>query len=725
MNRKINAREACLYLICALLVIGAFATGVLNKGVTWADMPREMMTFINDGQLRYSLADGDDYGVKSYGPYLDLPAGTYRFKFRIDGDGENIVRMEAENKAKITPCEMKTTPDNWDGEYWLEIPEAADNVQILVEFASGTWMEVIDIRLYTPEYTDHAWTLLFFLAALCIGYSLYIRGFFTPDRSGRLVLMGLAVLLASVPALKENLAIGHDTTFHLTRIENLADGLHSGQFPVRAGGFTYNGYGAITSVFYPDLFLYPSALMMLGGASIQYAVHVYLIAVNILSAATMYACAKRVFEDAQIGACASILYTLSIYRLTDVMTRHAFGEMTAMAMFPLFLLGLWEIALGDKRRWKLLVLGATGIFQSHMLSTLLAAMTAVGFCLIYARRILKEKRVGSIVKACAATLLLNLFSIIPLLMYSAQEIGASGIAMSMENSTIAPAQLFLMGSGQLAHKPNDESIARFSLEIGFPLVLGAVLALYAAVTERKKGQGERFALLCAAAGAFCALLATELFPWLYASILTGGLADYLQFPWRFLMLTAVLFALASAYGYMHIPGMNGQMSSILVLALCAVVALPLQTTETRNDSYIAYGEGTSPKINNKEYNLPGTDVERTTTERSPLIEGEIELTQYDKRGTQVSAQVNAQSDAVVDLPMFGFDGYAAEVNGERMETGLGENNRLRVQIPAGTQGTLRVWFEGKAIWRVGDVISLATAIALALTSAGKRKRAAA
>ena len=163
-----------------------------------------------------------------------------------------------------------------------------------------------------------------------------------------MILLGLAVLIASAPALKDTVGIGHDTTFHLVRLCNLADGLKMG-FPVRAGGYSYNGYGAITSVFYPDIFLYPFALMMNLGASLQYAANAFFIAVNIASAAAMYAAAKRIFKDEWAGVCASVLYTLSIYRISDVFTRYAVGEMTAMIFLPLFLLGLYEVALGDRK----------------------------------------------------------------------------------------------------------------------------------------------------------------------------------------------------------------------------------------------------------------------------------------------------------------------------------------------------------------------------------------
>lgn len=42
----------------------------------------------------------------------------------------------------------------------------------------------------------------------------------------------------------------------------------------------------------------------------------------------------------------------------------------------------------------------------------------------------------------------------------------------------------------------------------------------------------------------------------------------------------------------------------------------------------------------------------------------------------------------------------------------GKNNRLAVDIPADTQGTLRIWYEGNMLWRVTDAASLSTALCM-------------
>lgn len=705
-------------LAAALLIAAVFCTGALDRQKTWADMPYTLMRF-EQGLSRDTLSGGE-YGAMNAGPGLTLPAGEYHLKWQIESDGDNRLLITAQNGAAAVPGEIVLPAGEMVGETVFVLPEAAQGVDMQVMFEGGTRIDVQDIRLYSPMYADHAFTFALTAIALCALYLLHLRGWLTPMRRGKLILMGLAVLIACGPALKDTIGVGHDTKFHLVRLCNLADGLKSGQFPVRAGGFSYNGYGAVTSAFYPDAFLYIPAMLMNLGASLQYAVNLFFIAVNAASAVSMYAAAKRIFRDEWTGVCASVLYTLSIYRISDVYTRCAMGEMTAMAVLPLFMLGLYEVVFGDKSRWPVLALSAAGVFLSHMLSTLICALTAVGVCVLFIVRIVRERRLGTIAKAAALALALCAFQIAPFVTYSLQGLGAQSLAKDPAYFALHPAQLFLLGEGEMSVDPKDPALATFALEIGLPLLIGAALALYAAATAEKREESSRMAVLLTAAGALFAFMATTLFPWSHVRVLTRGLSDYLQFPWRFLMMTAALLALAGGYGCVKFSRGHGEQMVVAALAVAAICALPTLSDEARNSEYIAFGETVSPNLQYVEYTIPGTQT-KPTMDRSLLIGGDAVIAEYEKQSTSVTAQVDAAGDAEISLPLFGYDGYAAEFNGERVAWTLGENNRLTVHIPAGAQGELRVWFAGKTVWRIADGVSLAAAVLFGMYALRRRK----
>ena len=701
--------------LCAALILVVFCTGILDRQKTWVDMPYQLQRF--EGGLS---REGEAYGVMNEGPGLTLPAGMYRVKWMIEGDGDNRLLLKTKNGVKAEPAEILLPAGQTQGIAEFTLPAAAQGVELLVSYDSGSMIRVNDIRLYSPVYRDHAFTFALVLLSFWALYALHLCGVLTPVRRGKLILIGMAVLIASTPALKDTICIGHDTTFHLVRLCNLADGLAHGHFPVRAGGFSYNGYGAITSVFYPDIFLYPFALLMNAGASVQYAVNLFFIAVNAASAASMYAAAKRIFREDWTAVCASILYTLSIYRISDVFTRYAFGEMTAMVFLPLFLLGLYEAVLGDKRKWAQLGVSAACIYLSHMLSTLICALTAAGVCVLFIVKIVRERRLAAIVKAACLAGALCAFQLVPFIQYSLQGIGAAELAKDPAYAAIAPAQLFLLGEGELSMDPRDPSLATFALEIGLPLLLGAGFVLYTAATAEKKEERNPFAVLLVAAGSFFALMATTMFPWSYVRVLTRGLSDYLQFPWRFLMMTAVCFALAGGWGLSKFARGHGEQMAAAALCVAALCALPTITDETRNADYIAYGETVSPHLLYTEYTIPGTKTS-PTKKQALLLDDGVTVTDYHKHSTEAVMQVEAPQGGTVTLPLFGYDGYRAELDGREIAWTLGENNRLKAELPAGAQGELRVWFAGKALWRAAEAVSLLAALVL-LAVCGRRKR---
>ena len=70
------------------------------------------------------------------------------------------------------------------------------------------------------------------------------------------------IFIIILPNLNSNLLIGDDYTFHLARIQSMADSIKSGLFPVKINSTLANSFGYGASLFYPDLFLYFPSLIM-------------------------------------------------------------------------------------------------------------------------------------------------------------------------------------------------------------------------------------------------------------------------------------------------------------------------------------------------------------------------------------------------------------------------------------------------------------------------------
>ena len=227
-----------------LLVAAAFATGILDRQRVFEDMIYTNMRF-EDGRYTFSLEQGDAYGLVNDGETgLNLPEGTYRLRWEVEGDGDNILHISCNNGALITPGEITLPAGQSRGEVELTVKEACVGLNLGIEFASGTYINVVNLRMYSPFYNDNAWTLLFVAVGLSILWVLCVTGRMEGEQLGVLIFVALAVLIAERPRIQGDAQhCAMTPILHMARIENLVSGLRSGQFPVRAGGHTYNGYG--------------------------------------------------------------------------------------------------------------------------------------------------------------------------------------------------------------------------------------------------------------------------------------------------------------------------------------------------------------------------------------------------------------------------------------------------------------------------------------------------
>ena len=159
-----------------------------------------------------------------------------------------------------------------------------------------------------------------------------------------------------------------------------------------------------------------------------------------------------------------------------------------------------------------------------------------------------------------------------------------------------------------------------------------------------------------------------------------------------------------------------------MLTLAVFCVMPRLSEEIEHGDIQEFGQDANPYMMNPEYQFEGTDLNLTRS-RAVLTDGDVQMTHYSKEGTRIHAQVEAGSDARLSFPLFGYDGYAVALNGERIDWERGDNNRLTVELPQGAQGLLEIWYEGKSIWKVGDAISAVSALLfVAYVLHGKKRR---
>src|SRR5699024_9738234 len=124
---------------------------------------------------------------------------------------------------------------------------------------------------------------------------------------------------------------------------------------------------------------------------------------------------------------------------------------------PLVVYGLWRLYTqpADSPRalpwcWVPLAVAFTGLLQTHLLTTLMAGLFCLLFCLFAAKRTFRRPVFAGLCKAAGAALGWNLWFLVPLAQYMAAgacRISGRYSAADLYDSATWPAQIFMMFGG--------------------------------------------------------------------------------------------------------------------------------------------------------------------------------------------------------------------------------------------------------------------------------------
>ena len=669
------------------LIAFVFFTGILHTHAVMDDLLSRME--LTPELCRLSLENGNTLGDRiKEGTQLNLQRGHYQLILEMEADGENKASVYFYRNAVTAPDAFKLAAGRQKHTLEFDVDGNGQNLQLEVILRSGTYLELKSVSLVTPAYSDRAWWFTGAVLLFCLVWIDLNRNRRTGADLFRLACMAAAVAVASLSSIYGGARFGQDGIFHLARLENLKSALEAGQFPARVGGFSYNGFGAATSVFYPDVFLYPFAWMRMGGASPDCAFNVLLVMIHIGSCASMYLAADRMMKDQDAAACSAIFYTLTLYRISNVYNRVALGEALAMVFLPLFFCGLWEAVQG-KGNGVLLGVSASCIFLSHMISSLLCALAAAIFCLFSLRKWTRNGGWRCVLKAVGLAGALCLFQIVPLMTYSLQGIGAGSLLRDVSDGVRDPGSILLMSG---------------NTTLGILPVAYGSLALAETLKEERREQKAPAALLLKTAFV-CLLLVVWKLPWQAMAKVSRGVTNYVQYPWRLIGFGAALLALAGGWGILRAVGRRYAVCLALVFAL--LFAWPQVKRTYESGRKLRMGENVSAALGYMEYMLPEAKISTTDDQGTYPSEG-ITLQGLNKAGTSVTAEIRADQDGEISFPLFAFDGYEAKADGKTLAVTKGKEGRMLVHIPAGIQGTLQIRYKGKWFWRISDALSLCT-----------------
>lgn len=536
-------------------------------------------------------------------------------------------------------------------------------------------------------------------------------------------------LLAGIPMYVECIVGGHDITFHMHRIEGIYQAMRSGDFPVRLNPLQVSGYGYLSSTMYPQLFLYPIAMLRFLNVSLFTCYKFLITMYNVGTALITYCAVKSITDSKKIGVLASFLYTFSAYRLVCVYLRAAIGEVSALTFFPLIIWGLYECLWGEEKRWYILVLGMTGVLESHVLSTEICAvfmLLELFWWLCSRKKTDVKKRIIAGVKAIVITALLNLSFLIPFLYFSTQKLRCFEQYNIFANHVVYFSQmfsLFLSASGGSASK--GTTVNEMPMTVGTALLIGLIIFFIWNGSRSKDTSNQKLQVIgmhCAVYALIFLFLASWLMPWgavISRIPLIDKLTASMQFPWRLLGTASLFMVLCTSIALISIQKETKELNWLtgIVVTLCLVSTwsffdnlkqdeqqyldlIAMEAVIYDPDDLYLYS-GSSYFDFNK-----GAAIPKTANNTS------VRFSDYKKDGTHISTDVAPLENAkdYLVFPLYYYPGYEIRINGTKTDI-FRVDSLVACELPS-IQSHIEVKYTGLPLFQAGDLVSLFTGLGI-------------
>ena len=689
------------------------------------------------GDNRISLERGSYQVTMDYDLTVDAVRITPLYEASYGPDDAETILLTKEFKEKTFELLL---PDQVN-EFSFQLPEL-ENADDLV------------IHSITMERTNQSERVRFFVV-LCIFCAVDVLfylgrkgrfGAWSVEKRGSVLCIGLIVLFACVPLMTNYLLSGQDLTFHLMRIEGLAEGLKQGQFPVKMQPVWLNDYGYPVSILYGDLLLYIPAVLRIIGFSLQASYKIYLVMIQIITAINTYLCCKEIAEDRKLGVVGCFLYVFATNRMTNIYYRAAVGEYTALAFLPLVFLGLFYL-LGEKERTKaeqkkvffLLVMGYTFMLESHMLSFNIAIVFSIIYCLFHFKKFLQN--FWFLVKTALITIGLNLGFLVPMADYMISHDMKVKFASQIENMQehgLFLSQLFQMFRFPVSLSGNVMNGVGGDMAIGIGLAYMLMLALFVwelccCFWKKKKGLANEGMIQTESVRIFvifllCLVMSCYFFPWhaIGKIPVLGSILTPYQFAWRFIGIATFLGVILTMYALKALEKLTDR--TIKVAAIVVLGTLTLIGSQYLMDNKVSDSTArtkvtssasiyTAGAVANGEYLFVENSAMAIIDQQPvPVDETAVSIISYEKKNSRISMEGENLTDEVqqVKVSFLDYKGFVAtdKTTGEKLDTTCDERHILTVLLPAGYQGTVQVCFRQPWYWRVAEIVSLAVLIAL-------------
>ena len=660
------------------------------------------------------------YGAVASTPCYVMNKGSYSVSMNYSADEPDSVLELWEQGDKIAAWPL----NSWDEEMTADftLSKDAKELQFRINY-SGDGSLTIKKLTFTPHtlfYTDTYFIIAFFLLLNLLGWLYCSSGssWLTQERLIDFsVILGTA-LLAATPMMQTYLYNADDLCYHLARLEGLKDGILDGQIPVNIlpDGLQNNGY---MNAMYPYLFLYIGAFLRICRVSLGFSYKTLIFLANLGSAVCAYTAVGSMVKSRRSVLLAVVLYTLMPYRFTNIFSRGDLGETLALIFWPLVIAGLYHVIMGEQKKWYYLVIGFTGILQSHILSAAFVVAFCVLTVLFYCVRIVREKRYAGLFKAAGLSVLLNAWYVAPFLYYYFNE---------DLNKDVLRWSGYFEQSINLSNMTQSISLYNkqyFSLGLALLGCLGIGVIYLLCERRDKMTKEDGYMLYLLVMGASLVFMTTGYFPSraLMANDFFENIATMLQFPWRFLGPASACILFVGAMGLERSevlkPCRNVIFALLVGLNLLIILTVPTDNNHMpyKNAMSVA-SKGHETKLGTSvglfyphEWRLRDAEDSKLTTSVVVSDISSVVVRDYQKKGTKAAVSyISDSASDYLELPMQNYLGYRAkDENGEAVKIEKGEGGRMRFFLKGdGAEHRIYVRYGPVAGFVAANVVSALT-----------------
>ena len=500
--------------------------------------------------------------------------------------------------------------------------------------------------------------------------------------------------------------VGDDFQFHKNRIEGLFQSLNNHIFFPKMNMLFMNSMGYASSIFYSDLFIYFPAILRFLGLSLAESYTLFIIVINFATFLVAYISKLTVTKNERSSLMFSLLYTLSSYRLLDLTTRAALGELLAICFLPLAFLGIYQIIYGDTKKWYHLTLGMTLIIHAHILSAVMFSMLILLFLVFNIRNLFNEKkRIKAFIKAVLLTVPLVLSYFLPIL----EQIESQTFKVSTNPIFFMSEKASHLGSAFLNALSNKSTP-----NIGIILVF-FIIFYFLSLNKIQANNTKPIFFI----GILFLILTTDLFPW---KLLDNTFLNTIQFPWRFLAFATLLISWVASddsFGFFKNKKNFYTLSALIVmLTLSYTLNLRTHSDEKKIISYEEFNQIDSYKIGaGKEYLPDKANFDGLKNKRNELIydNDKVVIKNYHKNENVITFDYKAQNKEIVTIPFIYYKGYVGEYknnNGLENMLFLNENEDGLTSVELKGTGTVKVYYKNTLIQKLSLSISLVSYVLL-------------